>query len=428
MKLLYLFVGLALCVSAATPAATDPESEELNRALEEAGSSPVDFVRALENHLAQYPNTARRAEIERGLVRGATDAKDYKRVALYGERVLTRDPNDMEVLQQVANAELKSGSNDDARKALIHAQVLESLLTATAKEARESADRGPQATRRIIEIDVHLATAVLLEARALGMLGDPVKAAELAKRSFEVSPSGDAAREAGYWYNEQGKFADAVRWLADAFSLTDPRTTETDRNRDREKLGEIYTKWKGSDAGLGDIVLASWDRNREMIAQRRLMLRQFDPNMQIADPMDFTLTGVDGSKLTLSSLKGKVIVLDFWATWCGPCRVQHPLYDQVREKFRGRGDVVFLAINTDEDHAVVPAFLASNKWDSKAYYEGGLSILLKVTSIPTTIVFDGQGRVASRMTGFDPDRFVATLSERIQAALKAGSTTARARP
>ena len=426
-----LFFALSLClaVCASAPAQTAAsEAEALNHALEEAGASPVDFIRALENHLQKYPNTARRAEIERGLVHGAMDAKDYRRIALYGERVLGRDPNDLEVLEQVANAELKARSPEEARTALAHARVLETLLTGMARQARDKAESGPQGTRRIIETDARLATATLFESRAQGLLGDTGKAVELARRSFDVSPSAEAAREAGYWYNQLGNPADAVRWFADAFTIGDPRATEIDRARDREQLGEIYSKWKGSEAGLGDIVLAAWDRNREVVAQRRLMLKQFDPNMQLSNPMDFTLAGVDGSKLKLASLRGKVIVMDFWATWCGPCRVQHPLYDQVKEKYRGRDDVVFLAIDTDEDHALVPAFLSANKWASTSYYEDGLSILLKVTSIPTTLVFDGQGELVSRMTGFDPERFVRMLSDRIDEAAKSGKPRAAARP
>jgi thiol-disulfide isomerase/thioredoxin len=422
-------LGLCFVLCASAPAQTAAsEAEALNHALEEAGASPVDFIRALENHLQKYPNTARRAEIERGLVRGAADAKDYPRIALYGERVLARDPNDPQVLEQVANAELKTRTPEDAGKALAHARVLETLFGEMAKQAREKADAGPRGTSRIIETDVHLAAAVLFEARAQGVLGNASKAAELARRSFDVSPTAEAAREAGFWCNELGNQAEAVRWLADAFTIGDARSTETDRARDREQLGQIYRKWKGSEAGLGDIVLAAWDRNREMIAQRRLMLKQFDPNMQVSNPMDFTLTGVDGGKLKLASLRGKVIVMDFWATWCGPCRVQHPLYDKVKERFRGRDDVVFLAIDTDEDRALVPAFLSSNKWTYSSYYEDGLAVLLKVTSIPTTLVFDGQGGLVSRMTGFDPDRFVTMLGDRIDEALKSGKTTAGARP
>ena len=431
MKLLPFLVFTFLCAGAAQSppprnavAGDAAENQELNRALEEAGSSPVDFIRALENHLQKYPNTARRLEIERGLVRGSIDAKDYRRIELYGERVLAHDRDDTAILEPVASAELKSRTPDEARKALPHAEHLEALLTVSARQAREKPLQGPQGTVHIIETDVHLSTAILLEARAQGILGNPARAIELARRSFDVSPSAEAAREAGFWYNQSGDPANAVVWLAMAFTIGDPRVTDADRARDRERLGEIYRKWKGTEAGLGDIVLAAWDRGREAVAQHRLELRQYDPNMQASDPMDFTLTGVDGSKLKLASLRGKVIVMDFWATWCGPCRVQHPLYDKVMEGFRGRSDVVFLSVDTDEDRSLVPTFLSANRWTNQAYYEDGLSILLRVSSIPTTLVFDGRGELSSRMTGFDPDRFVAMLTERINDALKAGGATA----
>jgi hypothetical protein len=261
MKPLFLVLVLTLCGNASAQTAPS-ETEALNHALEEAGPSPVDFIRALENHLQKYPDTARRAEIERGLVRGAVDAQDYRRIALYGERVLARDPNDVEVLEQVANAELKTRLPEDARKALAHARVLEALLGEMARRARDKPESGPRGISQIIETAARLAAAILFDARAQGLLGDAARAVELSRRSFEVSPSAEAAREAGYWYNELGNSAEAVRWTADAFTIGDPRASETDRNRDREQLGQIYSKWKGSEAGLGEIVLASWDRNR----------------------------------------------------------------------------------------------------------------------------------------------------------------------
>jgi thiol-disulfide isomerase/thioredoxin len=120
----------------------------------------------------------------------------------------------------------------------------------------------------------------------------------------------------------------------------------------------------------------------------------------------------------LSSLEGKVVVMDFWATWCGPCRVQRPLYEQVKKKFAGRDDLVFLAISADEERDLVKPFLEAAKWNSKVYFEDGLAQTLRVSSIPTTIVFDKRGNLAGRMNGFDPDQFVATLTDRIEDALK----------
>ena len=134
--------------------------------------------------------------------------------------------------------------------------------------------------------------------------------------------------------------------------------------------------------------------------------------------MKFVLPGVAGIKLPMASLKGKVVILDFWATWCGPCRVQHPLYEQTKKKFEGRDDVVFINISTDEDQTLVEPFLEKSKWSKRVFFESGLSRLLNVSSIPTTVIFNKRGEVASRMNGFLPDRFVDMLTERIQKILE----------
>ena len=178
-------------------------------------------------------------------------------------------------------------------------------------------------------------------------------------------------------------------------------------------------KLYGSEKGLGDIILEAYDRTTGMLAARRLRLNQNDPNAQATSVVDFTISGVDGAKLPIASLKGKAVVFDFWATWCGPCRAQHPLYEQVKQRFHDSPDVVFLSIATDEERELVPPFLNENHWPAQhVYYEDGLARVLAITSIPTTIVLNRSGEVFSRMNGFVPERFVDTLTDRIKDALK----------
>ena len=81
--------------------------------------------------------------------------------------------------------------------------------------------------------------------------------------------------------------------------------------------------------------------------------------------------------------------------------------------------MVFLSINTDEDSSVVKPFVASQKWEDKVYFEGGLSEFLRVSSIPTIVILDKNGKMVNRMNGFVPERFVEMLSERIKDALGA---------
>jgi len=112
------------------------------------------------------------------------------------------------------------------------------------------------------------------------------------------------------------------------------------------------------------------------------------------------------------------VVIDFWATWCGPCRAQQPLYEQVQKRFRSRSDVVFLRVSTDEDRSAVAPFLKQQGWGPLSYFEDGLASLLRVNSIPTAMVLDRRGQVFSRMNGFIADRFVDMLSDRIREALE----------
>jgi thiol-disulfide isomerase/thioredoxin len=111
-------------------------------------------------------------------------------------------------------------------------------------------------------------------------------------------------------------------------------------------------------------------------------------------------------------------IVDFWATWCGPCRAQHPLYEEVKQRYRLNPDVVFLSVNADEDHSVVEPFLKEQKWSQVVYFEDGMTKKLAISSIPTTLVINRQGEITSRMNGFVPNRFVDMLAERIEEALK----------
>ena len=135
--------------------------------------------------------------------------------------------------------------------------------------------------------------------------------------------------------------------------------------------------------------------------------------------MDFTLPAASmAMQLQLASLKGKTIIFDFWATWCGPCRAQHPLYEQVKRRFADNPCVFFVSVNADEDRDLVRAILEGKSVGTYVYFENGLARMLRITSIPTTIIVDKHGEISSRMNGYNPERFVDLLTERIQQTLK----------
>jgi thiol-disulfide isomerase/thioredoxin len=249
------------------------------------------------------------------------------------------------------------------------------------------------------------------------MQKDDQDALRLVARAFSAYPSEETAREWAEVLLRAGKQAEAIDHLAEAFVIPDPSATDDKRQGDRLLLGELYAKLHGSEKGLGDLILAAYDRVSTTVETRHKKLLALDPNSSLADPMEFTVTGLDGKKLRLASLKGKLVIMDFWATWCVPCRIQHPLYETLRERFGARGDVVFLEMNSDEDRSVVEPFLTAEKWDKTVYFEDGLARLLNVMNIPSTILIDKNGRVASRMDGFDPDTFLNQMAGRIQSML-----------
>ena len=410
--LVLIFVAASLCGQDLT----QNEQSSLQQALGEAGNSPVEFVRAIEDHLRKFPNSPRRAELERALVKTAIELRDDPRIIEYGERILARDPDNMPVLGSVSTALLHKADKASAERALAHARHFEQLVDAAAKSDSVSRS-GREEAKHKDEIDRNKASAHLLQARAQGLIGNTAEAIRLAESSYVIFPSVEAAREAARWLSDAGKYQDALQYLADAFSIAGLKSPDPDGPHDRAMMAEIYRKLNGSETGLGDVILKAYDNTSALLAARRAQLRELDPNAQIKDPLHFTLSGLDGEKLPLSSLLGKVIVLDFWATWCVPCRAQHALYEQAKARFKDTGDLVFLAIDTDEDRSLVKPFVESHQWTQKVYFEDGLQSLLQVSSIPTTIIFGKKGDVVSRMNGFLPDRFVDMLTERIDQAL-----------
>lgn len=397
----------------AKPAKQD-EEQSLRDSLAEAGSSEVDFIRALELHLAKFPGTSRRPEIERAILKSAIEAKDEKRIIDYGQRVLNRESVELKTLEAVTRTMLASGEPANYSKSLEYARRYEDAV----REFEKSPVPGHASPARWREdADRAYARAYVMEARAAGLLGRNSEALELARKSYSAFPSAEGAREIARSLVRSGNQQEGIRYFAEAFTIPDPRNRDADRAGDRARMGDLYRALKGSEAGLGDIILEAYDRTTQLIRERELKLKALDPNARLTNAMEFTLTGLDGGKLPLVSLKGKVVVMDFWATWCGPCRVQHGLYEQVKANFKDRPDVVFLSVNTDEDRDVVPDFLVENHWDRKVYFEDGLSAALQITSIPTSILINRRGEIESRMNGFVPHRFVDQLTGRIQQAL-----------
>lgn len=388
-----------------------PETKALMDALNDAANSPPDLIRNLEAFLKAYPNAVQRADIENALARAAIDAKDDRRTVTYGRRALQTHPDDMLLLDRVARALLALGGAENAQASLQYSRAFVQNVEKAAPAA------GADAARRQEDRDRGESRVLLYQSRAETILGEKKEAERLAAQAYAVYPSEEPAREWGAALAALGETRDAIAHYADAFTIPDPHALDSDRAADRAALAGLYRQLHHSESGMGDEILAAYDRSAALIEARHARLAALDPNYAATDVMQFRLTGLDGSRLALGSLKGSVVVADFWATWCTPCRAQHPLYEQVKKRFEGRSDVIFLSIDTDENHNLVGSFLDQNHWSKTVYFEDGLQRFLQVSNIPTTILFGKDGHVSSRMSGFLPDKFADQLTARIRFAL-----------
>lgn len=404
---------------AQTPAPQrDPAAEEqaeLNQAVGEAGNSAVDLIRALEKHLAKYPNSKQRIGIEQAIAKAAIEANDGPRIIQYGQKVLATPTADIQLLERVARELVAKGDSDSAKKAIAYLKRYQSGLYSMRSQKPPQHFTPGQWQE---QLDRSLAQSLAVEAHALGNSGQMEAAADLARHSWDTYPTAEGARQLATWLARTGHETDALEWLANAFTLEDPGNTEADRARDRSRMGDLYTKAHGSEKGLGDLVLLSYDRMSALVKERVEKLKLTDPNARAADIFDFTLQPVGaGTPLALSSLRGKTVIMDFWATWCMPCRAQHPLLENVKKRFAANKDVVFLSIDSDDEPALAAPFIKEQGWEGPAWFEGGLERRLTISSIPTLLVIDRNGRVSSRMAGLIPERFEAMLTDRINEAL-----------
>ncbi|WP_413513838.1 TlpA family protein disulfide reductase [Myroides odoratus] len=114
---------------------------------------------------------------------------------------------------------------------------------------------------------------------------------------------------------------------------------------------------------------------------------------------DAIFLDADGNKVSLSSLQGKVVFVNFWATWCPPCIKEMPSIQTLKDKMKGK-DVVFLLVDVDGKYDKAKAFMDKKNLDLPIYTPAeAISNTYLGSSIPTTIIFDKKGNMIQRIVG-----------------------------
>jgi len=121
---------------------------------------------------------------------------------------------------------------------------------------------------------------------------------------------------------------------------------------------------------------------------------------QRIDPRDFSLSFLGGGNASLSSYRGKVVILNFWATWCPPCRTEMPSMETLYRRFNAQG-LEILAVDIGEDASTVQQFIRSGGYTFPVMLDSSsrVSSIYGIEAIPTSFIIDREGKIIGRVIG-----------------------------
>lgn len=394
----------------ATAKAAAAESA-LQKAVSDAGNDRAALVRNLKDYLQYYPDAPRKAEVYRALVESCRQLHDNDCALDYAERLVAVQPDDYEMMMIAVALLQQRGDDSSLTRASGYLTRVIDRIEKESPDDRSARDSLVEWQRQQNDTRCGL---YYLRGNIAKKQGHLDLAAKDLEKSYSIVPNSMAADELGEIAELQHDNSRAANEYLLAFVLPEDGPAGKVNRRDvRMSLGNVWRQVHGSDAGMGDAILAAYDR----LAPSASSPESSAKNKSAKTIYDFTLRGTDGKSVALADEKGKVLVLSFWATWCGPCRIVEPEVKRIAKAYAGNPDPAFLAVNTDEDESRVAPFLTSVKWDLPIAYADGLDDFLSVESLPTLIVVDRGGNISYRANGLDPATFPASLESAIQAAL-----------
>lgn len=132
---------------------------------------------------------------------------------------------------------------------------------------------------------------------------------------------------------------------------------------------------------------------------------------------DLKTFGVTGT--VPGNLKGKVVLVDFWASWCGPCKASFPVMDELQKKY-GTNDFAIIAISVDEKKSAMTKYLSKNPVAFATLHDSAQKLVAAadVATMPTSFLIDRTGKIRFVHTGFEPDKTKSEYIQQIDSLLK----------
>src|SRR5579862_599984 len=407
-------------------ASTNAKSAELAdaalaQAVREAGNDQVALVRKLQAYLMRFPDGPRNGAVYRALVEGCQQLRDDACALESAEKLIALHPDDSDMML-VAVHLLEEGNDEHG---LTRASgYLSRIIDRVEKTSPvpNSGDSGSGAAEGAAGIEGENARwqatqdklrVVLYATR--GRIEERQKLYADATKDFNASNkiihSSMAEEHLAAIAEMQRDLPEAIRHYLTAFVLPEESPAGTvDRTAIRQNLGNVWRQLHGTDTGLSDALLAEFDRTETFPAAGKVLPR----NRDARDVFGFTLRDLEGKQTIMSLQRGKTVVLSFWATWCEPCGEVEPLFAKVANEYAGRNDVVFFAVDTDANEAVVRPFVSARGWTVPVVFADGLDDFLRVLTLPTIIIVDRSGKIDYRANGYQSEDFVERLTAAIE--------------
>jgi thiol-disulfide isomerase/thioredoxin len=395
------------------PKALSP-SEELQQTINVAGNDRVALVRNLEAYLVKYPEPSQRPQIYRALVEASLQLREVTRAADYAERIVALTPEDISITLVAIQLIQRAGDEAALRRAVNYAGRVLAFVTKTAmvdKPSKMSPAEWALAKAR------DRSSILMLRGGLYLKLKDNAAAQKDFAASYAELPSAATAEKLGELAELNKDLPGAIKEYARSFALADGANTVS-RREIRLKIGNVWRLAHGSEDGLGEYLLRNYDEVAQ--ASSAPVVKK---NAAAREVFEFTLRKApDGAPFPLANTKGEVVVVSFWATWCGPCRALEPQFERVASRFKGNDQISFLEANCDDDESQVAPYLEETKPGVPVVFADGLDHLLAVNDLPTVVIIDRSGKVAYRAEGFRGEGFERDLMAAARRALETPAT------
>lgn len=244
--------------------------------------------------------------------------------------------------------------------------------------------------------------AIDLKAKAYLQLGKPEMAKDLESK-LSVLPERKAPQEQASLYRAwsavaelDGRKLDAFAYMEKAVQVTPAPSNDFSRNLDAEYRKRLLALWTG--LGGSEKTLTLREQAKPAIRQADVMSGWHTPEKPVGS---WSLADLTGKQWTSDSLAGKTVLVNIWATWCGPCRAEHPEFQKLYDKLKDRSDVVVLSFNVDDQVGMVEGYLKEQKYTFPSLLaQRFVKENRPELSIPQNWIFDAKGAHKLEQIGF----------------------------